>query len=255
VGTSYAAPVVAHKAARLLAEVPGASPNLLRSLLGAHAKWPAGCEALLNPEDDSEGRERLLQLVGYGRVDDSALFRSLDDVVTLMAEDEIGADQHHFYEVPLPATFWSKGRRLRQISVGLAHSPEVRTTRLDYRMNRLWFTLVTAQNLDSVTAAFRRNREEGMGERTTGRWIPNATRRNATLQVSRWTFKQPARQGEKVFVVVTRQEAPWSTGREAPESYALTIAVEDRENLASTLYADIRAALEAQVQVRARARV
>ena len=40
VGTSHAAPLVAHKAAQLLAELPDASPNLLRALLGAHARWP-----------------------------------------------------------------------------------------------------------------------------------------------------------------------------------------------------------------------
>ncbi|MDN5752480.1 MAG: S8 family peptidase [Nitrosospira sp.] len=75
IGTSYAAPPVAHMAARLLAEVPNATPNLLRALIGAHARWPQACEALLNPDGNSDGREKLLRLVGYGRVDDSALVR------------------------------------------------------------------------------------------------------------------------------------------------------------------------------------
>src|SRR5690606_25775511 len=56
IGTSYAAPVVAHKAARLLAAVPNASPNLLRALIGADARWPGACETLLGPGDRPEGR-------------------------------------------------------------------------------------------------------------------------------------------------------------------------------------------------------
>ena len=71
VGSSYAAPLVAHKAARLLAELPGASPNLLRSLLGAHAKWPEACVALLDPNENTEGRKKLLRAIGYGRIDDN----------------------------------------------------------------------------------------------------------------------------------------------------------------------------------------
>ena len=40
IGSSFAAPVVARKAARLLAELPDASANLLRALLGTHTSVP-----------------------------------------------------------------------------------------------------------------------------------------------------------------------------------------------------------------------
>lgn len=255
IGTSYAAPVVAHKAARLLAELPAASTHLLRALLGAHARWSSACSALLNGSDNADGRESVLRLAGYGQVDDAALFRSLDSTVTLLTEEQIGNDQHHFFELPLPDSFWSAGRRVREIAVALAYSPAVRTTRLDYRMSKLWFTLVTAANLEQVTEAFQRNREEGMGERSTGRWLSNKTRKAGTLQVSRWTFKKPISAGDKVFVVVTRQDNPWSTGRDAQEPYALTAVLADREQADVNLYAEVRARLEARVQVRARARV
>ena len=90
IGTSYAAPQVAHKAARLLAELPTASHNLLRALLGVHARWPQACEKLLKADGKSENRDRLLQLIGYGQVDEVALYRSLDNTVTLLAEESIG---------------------------------------------------------------------------------------------------------------------------------------------------------------------
>ena len=257
IGTSYAAPQVAHKAARLLGEVPDASPNLLRVLIGAHARWPQACEALLGPENKPEGRDRLLKLIGYGHVDDAALYRSLDHTVTLLADERIGNDQHHFFELPLPDSFWANGRRTREVTVALAYSPEVRTTRLDYRRAKLWFNLVVAARLDEVTQAYRRNREEGMGERGNGRWLPNDTRKNGTLQVSRWRFKQALANGSKVFVVVTRQDSAWSQDehRAEDEPYALAVVLADREQANAQLYAQVQLALQARAQARARARV
>lgn len=257
IGTSYAAPQVAHKAARLLAALPAASPNLLRALIGAHARWPEACETLLGPGNRPEGRDRLLQLIGYGRVDDAALYRSLDHTVTLLAEERIGNDQHHFFELPVPDSFWANGRRAREIAVALAYSPEVRTTRLDYRRAKLWFTLVVAASLDEVTQAFQRNREQGMGEHGNGRWLPNDTRKNGTLQVSRWTFRQAPARGNKVFVVVTRQDSAWSQDehRAEDEPYALAVVLADRAQADAQLYAQVQAMLQARAQARARARV
>jgi hypothetical protein len=255
IGTSCAAPQLAHKAARLLAELPDATPNLLRALIGAHARWPLACEALLNPQGNVEGRSELLNLIGYGKVDDSALHRSLDSVVSLLAEERVGHDSHHFFELPLPASFWAGGRRTREVAVALAYSPAVRTTRLEYRNTRLWFSLVSAVSLDEVTQAFRRNRAEGMGERSNGRWLPNDTRKCGTLQVSRWMFRQALTNNQKIFVVVTRQDAAWSDSRDSEEPYALAVVVGDRENANAALYADMRASLEARATARARARV
>jgi hypothetical protein len=257
IGTSYAAPQVAHKAARLLAEVPDASPNLLRALIGAHARWPRACEDLLGPGNRAEGRDRLLKLIGYGQVDDAALYRSLDHTVTLLAEEQVGNDQHHFFELPLPHSFWANGRRTREITVALAYSPEVRTTRLDYRRAKLWFHLVVAANLDEVTQAFQRDREEGMGEHGNGRWLPNDTRKNGTLQVSRWVFRQAPARGDKVFVVVTRQDSAWSQDehRAEDEPYALAVVLADREQANAQLYVQVQAMLQARTQARARARI
>jgi hypothetical protein len=254
IGTSYASPAIAHRAALILRELPTATPNTLRALLGASAKWPAASSSILNSADNSDGRDSLLRVVGYGLVDDTALYRSLDHTVTLLAEERIGADQNHFFEVPSSDEFWAGRRRTREISVALAYSPVVRTTRIDYRRSRLWFTLVTGPSLDAVTQAFRRNRLEGIPERGTGRWLPNEARRKGTLQVSRWEFRQALPTGQKIFVVVTRQDAAWSTERDQEEPYSLSIVLADRDRVGAKLYAEIRTILEARAQLRARAR-
>ena len=255
VGTSYAAPQAAHKAARILAELPDASANLLRALMGVHARWPEASRELLNPNSNAEGCENILRLCGYGQTDEGALFRSLDNTVTLYAEDQIPNDRCQFYELPIPAEFWQGARRTRYISVALAYTPDVRTTRLDYRATRLWFTLVTANNLDEVEQAFQRNREEGMGERQNNRWISNDRRKKGTLQVSRWSFQGALRSADRLFVVVTRQDAVWSTVQEEAESYALTVVLDDRENNQAQLYAQVQAQLQARARARVRARV
>jgi len=254
IGTSYAAPLVAHRAARLSQEIPGASSNLLRSLLGAHARWPRASRELLNQRENADGKKRLMQLIGYGRIENDFLYRSTEQTVTMITEDNIDNNKCLFYELPIPENFWSSGRRFREITVSLAYSPEVRTTRLDYRMSKLWFTLVTATNLEEVEKAFQHNREEGMGERDADRWLSNKDRRNSTLQVSRWAFTQPT-SAHRVFVVVTRQDTPWSTVGDHPEPYALVVVLADQENTTGNLYAQTKAKLEQRAQSRARTRV
>lgn len=252
IGTSYAAPQIAHRAARLLGEIPDASPNLLRALLSVHARWPRACVDLLNKAKDADGKKRLLQLIGYGRIDEEALYRSIDQTVTLLAEDRIANDKCHFYELPIPSSFWSRGKRQREISIGLAYSPDIRTTRLDYRMSKLWYSLVKANSLDQVEEAFKKDREKGMKEINQNRWVSNEARKAGTLQVSRWEFKIPPRNGEKIFVVVTRQDTPWGNVADGEEPYSLVTVVSDRENIQVNLYAEMRTQLEARVRARAR---
>jgi hypothetical protein len=253
VGTSLAAPAVAHRAAKLLRRVPDASHNLLRALLGVHAGWPAPSVPLLNPNDNAEGRQKLTRLVGYGCINDGALEQSLDNVVSLICEEQIGSDRCQFYAVPIPDEFWDGGRRTREVTVALAYSPVVRTTRLDYRMTKLKFSLVVANDLEEVSAAFQRNRDEGMPERNTNRWLSGEARQAGTLQVSRWKFQQRPR--GQLYVVVTRQDAAWSNVGDDPEPYALCVSIADRANVQSRLYVQVQALLRARVEQRARARV
>jgi len=253
VGTSFAAPSVAHRAAKLLRRVPDASHNLLRALLGGHANWPAPCVPLLNPNDNAEGREKLMRLVGYGSINDDALEQSLDNVVSLICEEQIRNDRCQFYAMPIPDELWGGGRRTREVTVALAYSPVVRTTRLDYRMTKLKFSLVVASDLVEVAAAFQRNRDQGMPERGTNRWLSGEARQAGTLQVSRWIFQQRPR--GQVYVVVTRQDATWSNVGDDPEPYALCVSIADRTNAQSRLYAQVHALLRARIVQRARARI
>lgn len=253
-GTSFAAPIVARKAAKLATAFPESSMNFIRSLLALHARWPKEAVDLLNPNRHSKELPRVLNLIGYGQVDDVALYSSQDQIVTLFSEESIENNKHHFYELPIPDEFWTGKRKLREVAVSLAYSPEVRTTRLDYKKTKLWFTLVNGKSLDHVTKAFVQNRQKPISERATNRTVGLEARKPGTLQMSSWSFSGALRKENKLFIVITRQDANWSDETTSPEPYALSVLLRDTENTSVNLYAKVSEQLRLRAQERARAR-
>ncbi len=251
-GTSYAAPRVAHAAARLLREVPNASANLCRALLVAHARTPRACAELFSADNDA-----LRRITGYGLVDRSALYRSPDDCVSLWATESITNNQHHFFELPVPGEFWSPGRRERQITVALAYSPAVRTTRIDYRASRIGFKLVQAESLDEVASWFSTADDEPgavpVAELSAGRNITEQARSKGTVQASTWTLTvaSQGRRSRPWFVVVTRNDPAWSESLSSErEDYALVTAIADRQAQGTRLYTRIQARLRQRGRAR-----
>ena len=250
-GTSFAAPQVAHLAARILVENPQADANLLRALLVAHAGWPDACETLLTD------KPQLLRVCGYGRVDESALIRSTEQGVTLISTESLPDRCHHFYEVPLPADFLSGRMRTREITVALAHSPAVRTTRIGYKSCEMEFRLVWADDLAEVTRAFNAATSKEDYRRipeANGARIGARNRGAGTVQADTWTVRRVTaqRRSQRLFVVVTRIDETW--GREltlTEEPYALAVVLFDRENAEARLYTQIQTRLRSRVRVRA----
>ena len=252
-GTSFAAPRVANAAANLLSELPDASVDLCRALLVAHARTPSPCVDLFADDD-----EIVRKVTGYGLVDRSALYRSLEDCVTLWAEESIANRRHHFYEIPVPVDFWDGGRRVRKLTVALAYRPNTRTTRIDYRASAVSFKLVNANALDEVArwfnAAVDQYAAARITERAAGRSVPETVRSRGTVQASTWRFTQPSRamRESSWFVVVTRNDPPWGQNLSSErESYALTVTLADRLAQQPRLYSRIDAQLRARARVRA----
>ena len=110
-------------------------------------------------------------------------------------------------------------------------------------MTKLKFSLVVANNLDQVAAAFRRNRDEGMAERGNNRWLsgeaPSWHAAGVALDL------QAAPRGQ-LFIVVTRQDAPWSTVNDDRSPTRLSVSIADWANIQSRLYAQIQALLRAR---------
>lgn len=254
-GTSFAAPRVANAAARILAEIPRASVDLCRALLVSHARTPDACADLLR---DSVA---IRNLTGYGLVDRSALYRSLENCVTLWAEESIENRRHHFYEVPVPDEFWWGGRRDREITVSLAYRPPVRTTRIDYRAAGITYKFVQAASLTDVArrfnAAIDKDTTEDIAERAGGRRFTEQVRSRGTVQASTWTFNRPSQAmlESSWFVVVTRNDPAWGANLASErEPYALSVTLTDRLAQQPVLYTRIRARLRERIRVQATTR-
>lgn len=249
-GTSMAAAHVTRLAAELLAEHPNAGPNLIRALLVAHAEVPDASKELFKNDLDA-----LRKVCGYGKINPDALTRSLENYVTLVANGKIANKLNHFYEIPIPNEFISDGNRDRSITVAMAHTPPVRSTRMAYKATRMTFRVIPANHIDKATKAFNRATTQEEYERISE--LPKAsvgpqTREKGTVQTSTWQYKQFTDRSilrrERLFVVVTRNDYPWGEAdSDLEEAYSLVVCLRDRENEDARLYTDIRNLLRARI--------
>ena len=231
-GTSFAAPHVANLATRILVERPDAPPELLRALLLAHASVPPATTALI-PQSDT-----CRSVVGYGVIDRHALFRSLENDVSLVAVETIANKRHHFYELPVPEDFLSPGRRDREIAIALAYTPAVRSTRVAYKATRMDFKLVAGPDIEHVSKMFSRATEKDDYENIPELKTPDCNgqvRGKGTVQKATWRFRQfngrSILKTNRLFVVVTRNDHPWGDVlSHTEEPYALVVCLRDRAN-------------------------
>jgi hypothetical protein len=253
-GTSMAAPHVAHLAALILSEYSEANRDVIRALLVSHAAIPESCDALF------EDKELLRRVCGYGQVEARALFRSLENEVTMLANGKIPNKSHHFYEIPIPDDFLSSGKRLREISIGMSYTPYIRSTRISYKASRIDFKLVTAPDLEYVAKMFNKATEKDDYDsipEMNNRNVNSTIRGKGTVQAATWSFKQFSSQSKlrnnSLFVVVTRNDYPWGEPHTATdESYALSVCIRDRSNQEARLYSQVQAKLQAREKARVR---
>lgn len=253
-GTSMAAPKIAHLAALILSVYPEANRDVIRALLVSHAKIPESCEVLI------EDPEMCLKICGYGQVDSRALFRSLENEVTMVATGQIPNKSHHFYEIPIPEDFISKGRRLREISIGMSYTPYVRSTRVSYKSSRIDFKLVVAENLNVVSTMFNKATEKDEYDNIpelSNRNVSSSIRGKGTVQAATWRFTQFTSRSKllnnRLFIVITRSDFPWGEPHSATvEPYALVACLKDQENQEARLYTQVQAKLQARERARVR---
>jgi hypothetical protein len=142
-GTSYAAPLVAHKAALVLRAMPNASANLLRALLVSSARPPDPAVRRLS----GLGATAVPSLCGYGITQVVGASTSDRNRVVLYADAEIGMDRFFIYEVPVPAEF-NQTKGSREIRVTLAFDAPTRHTRAAYLGVQMSFRLVRGKAID-----------------------------------------------------------------------------------------------------------
>lgn len=222
-GTSYSAPLVAHKAAQLLTLFPSATTNLIRALLVGAAKIPAESRNKLA----SLGTLAVRNICGHGQIDTNRAAYSDDHRVVLYAEDQLAYDHFAVYELPIPEPFQGGGRRT--IKVTLAFDPPVRHSRVDYAGVGMSYRLVRGCDPDFIFDHFRkRTKLEGDAPELAKRYNCDLrpgpqVRELGTVQSSSVTFTQDTnRYGDKYYLIV-RCEGGWASTSETMQRFALVV--------------------------------
>lgn len=252
-GTSFAAPYIAHLATKVLTKIPDATSNLIRALLVAHSRHPKASADLLQESS------ALNRICGYGQIQETGLLSSTENEVTLIAEASIPDKHHHFYEIPIPDDFYSQGKRARELTIALAFCPPVRTTRVDYKANRISFKLVEANTLEEVTNSFNAatsiEEYENISEINGNRSLSEKDRSRGTVQACTWSMKivSKKRKEKRLFVVVTRNDPSWGESlSKAQEAYSLVILLRDLNGENVRLYTQIQNRIQVKAKVRQR---
>jgi subtilisin family serine protease len=245
-GTSFAAPLVAFKAASILQAFPEASANLVRVLLAIGARVPTpAAQRLADLENDAVWR-----ICGNGHVDIEASNASEHNRVVLIREDALPVNRFAVFEVPIPQIFQSTRGRKR-IRVALAFDPPVRHTRLDYAGLSMGFHLIRGADERAVFDHFRKwEAAEGQAfrlpERLKCSLEPGSQlRERGTLQCAAFVATQNIEQyGDRYFAVV-RCEGGWAEAIVQEQRFA--VAVEISHDAQIELYEQV----VARVRVRA----
>jgi hypothetical protein len=245
-GTSFAAPNVAYKAGLLLTHFPGASANLLRSLLALSASIPKAVAR--RPRGLNE--KVATMVCGHGVPNAEFAAASDDGRVVLFTEDELTLDHFAVFEVPIPPEFQTT-KGTREIKVSLAFDPPVRHTRADYLGVTMGWRLVRGTDESGVFDRYRKwTKDEGKPPEFPTRLVcptdvGSDLRECGTLQVGTYRGKRDISQyGDKYYVAV------WCSRRWAPltvekQRYALSVQLR-HENL-TTLYQTLKQPVKLQV--------
>ena len=259
-GTSMAAPLVTHIAATVLAQDPTLTANGVRALvLSSVVPIPS----IFNSED-AAARKATRRLVGYGRPDAERASASSDHRAVLLAEAEIPVDSVHLYRVPVPSSFSVRGGT-RHLTMALAYDPPTRASRLDYLASRMHVLAYKGTTLEAVADAYiadatditDEDSDEVEGEGTTAgpaRLRPHlldlqpaeSTRSRGAHHYATWSRSTVMTPGSS-FIVAVRSVNKWDES-DAIQRYALTLVLERNED-GPPLYAELRAAIEAQVTI------
>jgi hypothetical protein len=248
-GTSFSAPHVTHIAARieraLEAQIKNApTANLIRAVLANSAKctpemikWAEASKDSLYTGKTNPKQERRLRLMGFGKVDDSLLYSS-DNNVTLIAEDRLELRSFHLYKIPVPEEFL-KVRAEKTISISLSYNPITRMSRKDYLTNNLWFEVF--RKIDENTLLqYKAKKASDQDEDEDLSNLPDSNKADfspgyteimkGTLQQRMW---QKGPRGGKdllwdenepyIYLLVTGKERFKYAEQEVPQDYALAI--------------------------------
>jgi subtilisin family serine protease len=234
-GTSFAAPVVAHKAAIVLSQYPKASANFVRAMLALSGEIAEPTALALEPL----GLHAPLMICGNGVANVDNAIGSDDSRVVFYADDALAPDHFAVFELPIPPIFQTTNGT-REIKVALAFDPPVRRTRAEYLGLTMGWRLIRGTNSQDVFDKFRKwEKAEGEPPEFAKKFqcatFPGSTlREKGTLQCGSFTAKKNISEYGSTYYV-----AVWCRRRWAPatiNSQPFSLAVQLRHSADIAVY-------------------
>lgn len=260
IGTSFAAPKVAHIAGHLAALFPDQGTLLYRALIINSARWPIWADGAT-----ADRRVQIVRSIGYGLPDLSRATENTENRVTLISETEyeIRANEGFVFGVPIPQELRRPGDPFQvRIDVTLSYAAQPRRTRksrrgylsvwLDWKSSKKGerfetFKARALKDFEGGDGADEGNVSWTLGNRMERDGLtPGVTRRNGTVQKD-WAIVD-SHELPDVFGIVVRGHKGWDRRNpEATARFALAVSFEALGS-AVNLYESIREAIEAEVQ-------
>lgn len=246
-GTSVAAPMVAHKAAILLKQIPDCTANLLRALLVNSSSHPTLNQQRIN-ELDEPSRNKIY---GKGIPQLRNLIVSEDNRVVLYSEDSLQPDYFAVYEIPIADIFKNTAGK-KTIKVTLTFDPPVRHTRKDYLGCEMNFRLIRGKTAAEVFECFRVREDNGtpseMSQNNNCDLKPGANSRDfSTVQTASVTYERAMQNYGDTYYLVVRCQAGWADFIQA-QRYAIVVEMTHVQDI--NIYQAIQQRIQPRVQPR-----
>jgi hypothetical protein len=245
-GTSFAAGVLAHRAARiaeLLSTTTDAGtpllnrrriPTAVKALLVNSASWPGDQRHLadmVGALDRQSVRETATAHLGYGRIDEERIAIGDRHRATVLVTGVLWSGSSRTFELPLPPTLSGRAE-WRRISATLAWMSPVNPRHQQYREARLSFTTG-----DLTALQLRRTESEY-----------HAARRG-TVQHELFEGTRPITLGPASTFDITVQHGSGAGSERSSVLYALTVTFEVHAESDIEVYSEITQALRATVPI------
>ena len=263
VGTSFAAPKVAHIAAAVAALFPNESTQLYRALIINSARWPDW--AVPSIHQPGVG---IVRTIGYGLPDLERATQNSSSRVTLIPKHEykIKAGEGYIFGVPIPDTINRPGEEFDvRIDVTLAYVAEPRRTRrsrrgylgvwLDWKSSKLGESLAdfeqrALKHEDELEQIDAGNLPWMLGYRSSKNGqIDGVSRSNGTVQKD-WAIVKNHELGD-YFGIVVRGHKGWAAKNpEATARFSLVVSIETSK-VGVMVYTDVKNAIDIEPEVEA----
>jgi len=263
VGTSFAAPKVAHLAATLAKQLPGEPCLLYRALIANAARWPDWAEKHAD-------KRTVLRHIGYGIPDVFRAAANNDYRITLISSGAqyIPARDAHIYRIIVPSEINAPEIESQiRIDVTLSYTAQPRitrrrvhgylSTRLDWKVSKKGESLESFRN--RIFYDGDKNLQKGdaifkwmLRESTSAGDAKGVSRQNSTLQKD-WCHLA-AHDLPSEFCIAVIGHPGWDASPVTAAKYALVVSFEAVNNDVR-IYQPIRVANEVQVPVDVRQRI